>query len=63
MCESNVYLQDGENEVLIMESVDTLEPCENGVNLMDILGRQMFVPARIRAMTLLNHRIIVEKLP
>ncbi|WP_309446473.1 CooT family nickel-binding protein [Desulfosporosinus nitroreducens] len=30
---------------------------------MDILGRQMFVPARIRAMTLLNHRIIVEKLP
>ncbi|SDG29545.1 CooT family nickel-binding protein [Desulfosporosinus hippei] len=62
MCESNVYLQDGENEVLIMESVDTIEPCENGVNLMDILGRQMFVPARIKAMTLLNHRIIVEKI-
>jgi len=63
MCESNVYLKDGDNEVLIMESVDTIEPCENGVNLMDILGRRLFVPARIRDMTLLNHRIIVEKLP
>ncbi|AFQ42541.1 CooT family nickel-binding protein [Desulfosporosinus meridiei] len=62
MCESNVYLQDGEKEVLIMESVDSIQPCENGVNLMDILGRQMFVPARIKAMTLLNHRIIIEKI-
>lgn len=48
MCESNVYLKDGEREVMTMESVDTIEPCENGLNLMD--------------MTLLNHRIILEKL-
>ncbi|EHQ87664.1 CooT family nickel-binding protein [Desulfosporosinus youngiae] len=62
MCESNVYLKDGENEVMIMESVDTIVPCENGLNLMDIMGRQLFVPAKIKGMTLLNHRIILEKL-
>ncbi|AET66194.1 putative RNA-binding protein [Desulfosporosinus orientis DSM 765] len=62
MCESNVYLKEGENETLIMESVDSIEPCENGLKLMDILGRQLFVPARIKDMTLLNHRIVVEKL-
>lgn len=62
MCQSNVYLKDGENEVMIMESIDTIEPCENGLNLIDMFGRQMFVPARIKDMTLLNHRIIVEKL-
>lgn len=63
MCESNVYLNDGKNEVMIMESVDTIEPYENGLKLMDIFGKQLFVPARIKDMTLLNHRIILEKLP
>lgn len=62
MCESNVYLKENEKETLIMESVDSIQPCENGLKLMDILGRQIFVPARIKNMTLLNHRIIIEKL-
>ena len=39
MCESNIYLTDGESEVMIMESVDTIEPCENGLNLMDYLDQ------------------------
>ncbi|HBW35185.1 CooT family nickel-binding protein [Desulfosporosinus sp. BICA1-9] len=63
MCESNVYLKDGKNEVMIMESVDTIEPYENGLRLMDIFGKQICIQARIKDMTLLNHRIILEKLP
>lgn len=62
MCESNVYLKENEKETLIMESVDSIQPSENGLKLMDILGRQIFVPARIKNMNLLNHRIIIEKL-
>lgn len=63
MCESNVYLNDGKSEIMIMESVDTIEPYENGLKLMDIFGKQLFVQAKIKDMTLLNHRIILEKLP
>lgn len=62
MCESNAYLKDGENEILLMESVDSIEPCESGLKLMDILGKQMFIKAKIKDMTLLNHRIILEKI-
>ena len=62
MCESNVFLKEGEKEVMIMESVDTIEPYENGLKLMDIFGKQLFVLAKIKNMTLLNHRIILEKL-
>ncbi|MDR3601773.1 MAG: CooT family nickel-binding protein [Desulfosporosinus sp.] len=62
MCESNAYLKDGENEVMVMESVDSIEPCENGLKLMDIFGKQIFIQARIKDMTLLNHRIILEEI-
>jgi len=63
MCESNAYLKDGENEVLLMESVDIIEPYENGLKLMDIFGKQLFIQAKIKDMTLLNHRIILERCP
>ena len=62
MCEANAYLKDGENEVLFMESVDTIEPYENGLKLIDIYGKQLFINAKIKDMTLLNHRIILEKI-
>ena len=61
MCEANAYLMDGENDVLFMESVDTIEPYENGLKLVDIFGKQKFVQAKIKDMALLNHRIILEK--
>jgi predicted RNA-binding protein len=61
MCEANAYLKEGETEVLFMESVDTIEPYENGLKLMDIFGKQMFIQARIKDMTLLNHRIVLER--
>lgn len=61
MCEANAYLKEGEKEVLFMESVDIIEPYENGLKLIDIFGMQKFIQARIKDMTLLNHRIILEK--
>jgi len=63
MCESNVYLKDGESEVMLMGSVDIIEPYETGLKLMDIFGKQLFIQAKIKDMTLLNHRIILERLP
>jgi predicted RNA-binding protein len=62
MCEANAYLKDGENEVLFMESVDSIEPYENGLKLKDIFGKQLFIQARLKNMTLLDHRIILEKI-
>jgi Predicted RNA-binding protein len=61
MCEANAYLKDGEEDVLFMESVDTIEPYENGLKLVDIFGKQKFIQAKIKDMALLNHRIILEK--
>ncbi|KLU63693.1 putative RNA-binding protein [Desulfosporosinus acididurans] len=59
MCEANAYLKNGDHEVLLMESVDIIEPYEEGLKLVDIFGRQKFVKAHIKDMTLLNHRIVL----
>lgn len=63
MCEANAYLKDGEEEVLFMESVDVIEPYEDGLKLIDIFGKQKFLRARIKDLTLLNHRILLEQVP
>lgn len=62
MCESSAFLKDGENEVMLMKSVDTISPFEDGLKLVDIFGKEMFIKAKIKDMTLLNHRIILEKI-
>lgn len=61
MCEANAFLKEGEKEVLFMESVDIIEPHEEGLKLVDIYGRQKFINAAIKDMSLLNHRIILER--
>jgi predicted RNA-binding protein len=61
MCEANAYLKSNDQEVLLMESVDIIEPYEEGLKLVDIFGRQKFVKAYIKDMTLLNHRIVLEE--
>lgn len=60
MCEANAYLKNREGEVLFMEAIDIIEPYEDGLKLVDIFGRQKFVKARIKDMTLLSHRIVLE---
>ncbi|MDI6812614.1 MAG: CooT family nickel-binding protein [Desulfitobacteriaceae bacterium] len=60
MCEANAYLKHGNEETLFMEAIDIIEPYEDGLKLVDIFGRQKFVKARIKDMTLLSHRILLE---
>ena len=53
MCEANAYLIKGDDTSLIMESVDTVEPEEGGLNLVNIFGEQKFLRARIYLVRLL----------
>jgi predicted RNA-binding protein len=60
MCEANAYLREGESEQLIMESVDKVEPEEEGLRLVNIFGEQKFIKARIEALSLVDHRIVLR---
>lgn len=61
MCEANAYLvEQGKPDQLIMESVDRVEPDETGLRLVNIFGEQKFVKARIHALSLVDHKILLQ---
>jgi predicted RNA-binding protein len=61
MCEANAYLLKDGQEQLLMESVDLVEPEEDGTwRLVGIFGDQKIVKGRIKAMNLVDHRILFE---
>ncbi len=62
MCEANAYLVDGDKKTLIMESVDSVEPEDEGLKLMNIFGEQKFIKASIYSLALVDHNIYLSPL-
>ena len=61
MCEANAYLIKKDGEQLIMESVDIMDSDgENIWRLVDIFGDQKIIRGRIKALNLVNHKILFE---
>ena len=64
MCEANAYLIKEGSEILIMESVDIVEPEGSDTwRIVDIFGDQKYIKGRIKGMNLVDHKIIFEVLP
>ncbi len=61
MCEANAYLMEGDEKKLIMEAVDTIEPNEDGITLVNIFGEQKFLKARIHSLSLVDHRVFLKQ--
>jgi predicted RNA-binding protein len=62
MCEANAYLIKENEEQLIMESVDVLEPQDDNTwRLIGIFGDQKIVKGRIKLMNLVDHKILFEE--
>jgi predicted RNA-binding protein len=61
MCEATAYIiRDGKEE-LILDSVDLLEPDNGNIRMVNIFGEQKILSARIKQLSLVNHKIILEE--
>ena len=60
MCESSAYIMKDGKEELVLESVDVLENEGDAVNLVNIFGEQKRIKARIKSLSLVDHKIILE---
>jgi len=60
MCEANAYLIVDNDNKLVMESVDTVEPQEDGVRLVSIFGDQKYIKAHIYSLSLVDHKIFLK---
>lgn len=62
MCESHAYVVKDGNEELFLENVDVIRSEEGGKILVrSIFGEQKLFEGHIREMSLLKHKIILEK--
>ena len=60
MCESNAYiLKDGVEEP-IFENVDYLEEIDGTVKMVNLFGEEHIIKARIKTLSLVDHKIILE---
>ncbi len=61
MCEANAYLLENETAELLMESVDRVEPDEDGILLVSIFGEQKFIKGYIHSLSLVNHKVFIKQ--
>jgi predicted RNA-binding protein len=61
MCEASAYIVKDGQEELILESVDTLENEDGEIFMVNIFGEQKRVKARVKTLSLVNHKIILEQ--
>ncbi|MGC8494287.1 MAG: CooT family nickel-binding protein [Syntrophobacteraceae bacterium] len=61
MCEANAYLLKEGKEELILEAVDKVESEEGRIKIESIFGEQKVIQGRIRSMSLVEHRIVIEE--
>ncbi len=61
MCEANAYIIKDGKELIYLEAVDILRPEGNTIYLRNIFGEQKVFKGKIKEMSLLNHKIILEE--
>lgn len=61
MCEATAYLLEDNEATLIMEAVDTIEPEEKGIRLINIFGEQKFLNAHIYSLSLVDNKVFLKK--
>ena len=62
MCEANAYILRDDKEELILNSVDLVEPQDDGgFLLVDIFGTQKIIKGTLKQMNLVDHKIIFQE--
>ncbi|MDA8105942.1 MAG: CooT family nickel-binding protein [Nitrospiraceae bacterium] len=61
MCEANAYIYKDGAEELYLENVDVMKPEEGKIFLKNLFGEQKVFEGQIREISLLRHKILLEK--
>lgn len=62
MCESTAYTIKNGKEEVVLENVDFLESREGSVKLVNLFGEEKVVKGRVKSLSLVDHKIILEAL-
>ena len=62
MCEASAYLYKNGKEELYLESVDILQPEGDQIYLKNLFGEQKTFRGKVREISLLKHKIVLEEI-
>jgi predicted RNA-binding protein len=62
MCEASAYLYKNGEEELYLESVDILQPEGDQIYLKNLFGEQKTFRGKVREISLLKHKIVLEEI-
>jgi predicted RNA-binding protein len=61
MCEANAYLLKDNEEILLMEAVERVEPEEDGICIRSIFGEQKFVKGYVYSLSLVDNKVYLKE--
>jgi predicted RNA-binding protein len=61
VCEAHAYVRKDDRDELFMENVDSVLPYEDGLVLENIFGQRKMIKARIKELSLVDHKVILEQ--
>jgi len=61
MCEANAYIYKDGHEELYLENVDVMRPEQGKIFMKNLFGEQKIFEGEIREVSLLRHKILLEK--
>lgn len=61
MCEANAYIYEDGEERLYLENVDILRPEGEKIFMRNLFGEQKEFRGRIKEISLISHKIVLEK--
>lgn len=61
MCEANAYIYKNGREELYLDSVDMLVPEGDKIFLKNLFGEQKTFEGRVKEISLLKHKILLEE--
>ncbi|MBI5073665.1 MAG: CooT family nickel-binding protein [Nitrospirae bacterium] len=61
MCEANAYIYSDGKEELYLENVDLMKPENGKIFMKNLFGEQKIFEGEIKEVSLLRHKIILEK--
>ena len=62
MCESSVYIIEKDGERLVLENVELVEAQDGHLTLVDLFGEKKEIKGRVKSLSLIDHKILVEPL-
>jgi predicted RNA-binding protein len=61
MCEANAYIFENGKEELYLENVDVMKPEDGKIFMKNLFGEQKVFEGEIKEVSLLLHKIVLQK--